>query len=155
MLAPSLFFILTTAEYRVQIFISQIAAVNPALNAVVAQRFATAHKEAAAADARLLAWRVSGGAAEPPPLLGVPFSVKEAFSVSGMPNTAGLAARCRLPAAEMDAAAVAALREAGAVVLCVTNVSELCMWMESYWSVPFCFPKARVELCKRHSSDFY
>ena len=120
------------------VFISQIVAVNPALNAAVAQRFAAAREEAAAADARLVAWRAArasgaGGTCEPPPLLGVPFSVKEAFAVTGMPNTAGLAARRQLPMAAQDAMAVAALRSAGAVVLCVTNVSELCMWMESYW----------------------
>ena len=124
----------------VQAFIAQIVAVNPSINAAVAERFSAARREAAAADARLLTWRAAVSAAgsappppPPPPLLGVPCSVKEAIAVAGMPNTAGLAARRRLPPAEQDAAAVAALREAGAVVLCVSNVSELCMWMEAYW----------------------
>lgn len=34
--------------------------------------------------------------------------------------------------ADFDADAVKALIRAGAIPLAVTNVSELCMWMESY-----------------------
>ena len=34
--------------------------------------------------------------------------------------------------ADFDADAVKALIKAGAIPLAVTNVSELCMWMESY-----------------------
>lgn len=33
--------------------------------------------------------------------------------------------------AEEDADTVRVMREAGAIPLCVTNVSELCMWWES------------------------
>jgi fatty acid amide hydrolase 2 len=47
-----------------------------------------------------------------------------------MPFTSGLVARKGL-IAEGDAVAVARLRRAGAIPLGVTNVSELCMWMES------------------------
>lgn len=47
-----------------------------------------------------------------------------------MPNSGGLAARAHVRATQ-DAAAVAKLRKAGFIVLCVTNVSELCMWYES------------------------
>ena len=47
-----------------------------------------------------------------------------------MPFTAGLVAR-RGVRSERDAVGVARLRQAGAIPLGVTNVSELCMWMES------------------------
>jgi fatty acid amide hydrolase 2 len=47
-----------------------------------------------------------------------------------MPHTAGLVARAGARAAA-DATAVARLRAAGFIPLGVTNVSELCMWMES------------------------
>ena len=105
--------------------IERIQRVNPSLNAVVCDRFDAALEEAARADARR--------ALSPddlPPLHGVPCTIKEAFALEGMPNCAGLAARRSLRSRE-DATAVARLRRAGAIPLGVTNVSELCMWMES------------------------
>lgn len=106
--------------------IEAIRRLNPALNAVVEDRFELAMREAAAADERV--------AREPaealPPLLGVPCTIKEAFALEGMPNTSGLVSRKGLRAAH-DATAVARLRRAGAIPMGVTNVSELCMYMES------------------------
>lgn len=100
--------------------------VNPVVNAVVAERLDRARAEARAADARV--------AEEPaqslPPLLGVPCTIKECFSVEGMPWTAGFVPRVGTTG-EQDAVAVRRLREAGAIVLGVTNVSELCMWLET------------------------
>jgi fatty acid amide hydrolase 2 len=64
------------------------------------------------------------------PLLGVPFSCKECISVRGMPNATGLVARAHVRAAR-DAHVVANLRRSGAILTCLTNTSELCMWMES------------------------
>jgi len=97
---------------------------NPVLNAVVRERFEEARVEARRADAR----RARGE--ELPPLHGVPCTIKEAFALTGMPNTSGLLARKGFLATE-DAAAVGRLRAAGAIPLGVTNVSELCMWLES------------------------
>jgi fatty acid amide hydrolase 2 len=105
--------------------IDRIQRVNPSLNAVVCDRFDAALEEAARADARRA---LSGD--DLPPLHGVPCTIKEAFALEGMPNCAGLAARRTLRSRE-DATAVARLRRAGAIPLGVTNVSELCMWMES------------------------
>lgn len=48
----------------------------------------------------------------------------------GLRHTAGLWIR-REMVAEEDADVVKLLREAGAIPLSVTNVSELCMWWES------------------------
>ncbi len=109
----------------VESHIARVRRVNPQLNAMVRDRFDDARAEADAADARL---------AESPddlPLLhGVPCTIKESFSVTGMPWSAGLVSRREVRAGG-DAVTVQRLRSAGAIVLGVTNTSELCMWMES------------------------
>lgn len=115
-----------TSREVVEAHIRRIEAVNGRLNAVVRDRFAEARREADEADARVRS--------EPeeslPPLLGVPCTIKESFALRGMPQTAGLVARQGV-VAETDAPAVERLRRAGAIPLGVTNLSELCMWMES------------------------
>lgn len=108
----------------VEAHIARARAVNPSLNAIVAERYESALDEANAADAALRAGRSLG------PLHGVPFTVKEAFALTGMPQCAGLVAR-REYRATKDATVVARVRQAGAIPLGVTNTSELCMWMES------------------------
>jgi fatty acid amide hydrolase 2 len=66
-----------------------------------------------------------------PPLHGVPCTIKECFALVGHAADVGLPARVGLrPSA--DAPAVTRLRDAGAIPVGVTNVSELCMWMESF-----------------------
>ncbi len=115
-----------SAEAVVLAHIARIQAVNPRLNAMVADRFEAAVAEARAADRRLAA----EGPAGLPPLHGVPCSIKESIALTGMPHTSGLVARRGVRAAA-DAPSVARLRRAGAIPLGVTNVSELCMWMES------------------------
>lgn len=104
--------------------IQQIEKVNPQINAVVFERFQLAREEADAADRR----RQQGGPL--PPLLGVPCTIKENFELSGTPQASGLVSRRHL-INQQDAPAVARLREAGAVVMGVTNTPELCMWMET------------------------
>ncbi len=107
--------------------IDHIQKVNPRLNAVVFERFELARQEARLADQRI-------ASAPPgqtlPPLLGVPCTIKENFELEGTPQTSGLVARKGL-INTTDAPSVARLRAAGAIVLGVTNCSELCMWMES------------------------
>lgn len=105
--------------------IAKVGEVNGRLNAVVAERFDAARREADECDARL-----ARGEADPPPYSGVPCTIKEAFALEGMPQTAGLVARRGLTA-PADAVTVARLKRAGAIPLGVTNVSELCMWFES------------------------
>ncbi len=100
--------------------------VNPGLNAIVEDRYERAMAEARAADALARRERPERLA----PFHGVPCTIKEAFALEGMPNTSGLVARKGLRAAS-DATAVARLRAAGAIPIGVTNISELCMWMES------------------------
>jgi len=94
------------------------------INALVADRFESALEEAAAADALV----ASGG--DLPPLLGVPFTVKETIAVQGMPQSAGLVAR-RDFRSPLNAPAVERLVDAGAIPLGVTNTSELTLWIES------------------------
>ena len=106
--------------------IDVIHAENSALNAVVESRFDAAREEARAADARVQ----SDDASTLPPLHGVPCTIKESFFVKGMHSTGGLLARSGNVATE-DAVVVKRVRDAGAIVLGTTNVSELCMWMES------------------------
>ena len=110
----------------VEAHIDKIRSVNGVLNAVVAERFDLAREEARAADAL-----AEGSAPEElAQFHGVPCTVKECFALSGMPHTSGLAARVGI-IAEHDATVVARVREAGAIPLGVTNISELCMWLES------------------------
>ncbi len=115
-----------TSVAVVDAHIAQVERVNPVINAVVHDRFDAARTEAQAADARLAA----EGPTALPPLHGVPCTIKECFGVQGMSWTSGHVAR-RDVRADTDAVGVARLRQAGAVVLGVTNVSELCMWLET------------------------
>jgi fatty acid amide hydrolase 2 len=97
------------------------------INALVADRFAAARAEADDADALVAA---SPAPDTLPPLLGVPFTVKESIALAGMPHSAGLIARAGVRASE-SAPTVARLRRAGAIPLGVTNTSELTLWIES------------------------
>jgi fatty acid amide hydrolase 2 len=108
--------------------IQRIEAHNPALNAVVAERFEAAMEEARQADARL---RLNGAQGDPPPLLGIPFTAKEFLAVRGMPHTGGLVGR-RHVRAPRDAPVIARLRAAGAILLGVTNAPEGGLSTETY-----------------------
>lgn len=63
-------------------------------------------------------------------LAGVPFTVKESFSVAGTPTTVGLTDRASHRACA-DADVVARLCAAGAILLGKTNVSQLLMFNET------------------------
>ncbi len=114
----------------VEAHIAAIEKYNPVLNAVVAPRFDHARREARAADEQLE--RI--GPERVGVFHGVPCTVKESFGCAGMPNTGGLPARHGSLCAN-DAITVTRLRATGAIPLGVTNVSELCMWLESYNTV--------------------
>jgi fatty acid amide hydrolase 2 len=116
-----------TSRAVVDAHLDEVERVNPELNAVVMPRFREARSEADAADERL----AREGVSDLPPLHGVPCTVKECFALTGMPQTSGLPSRVGFRP-EQDATAVARIRAAGAIPMGVTNVSELCMWMESF-----------------------
>ncbi|XP_045197777.1 fatty-acid amide hydrolase 2-like [Mercenaria mercenaria] len=112
-------------------YISRVTEMHDHLNTVVARRFSEAREEAQALDEELDRKAADEKFSEKnKPLLGVPLSVKEAFCVTGMPNSGGLVSR-GIFRAESDCPVVGRLREAGAIPYCMTNVSELCMWYES------------------------
>ena len=113
-------------------FIDRIKTVNPKLNAVVANRFSEALSEASKVDDMLDSDELPDEYSEDnAPLLGIPFTAKEAFGIVGLPNTSGLLCRKNV-IAERDADVVANLRRAGAIPIGLTNCSELCMWYESF-----------------------
>ncbi len=60
----------------------------------------------------------------PPPLAGVPVSIKDLFDVAGEPTLAGSVLRRDSPPAARDAAIVGRLRAAGAVIVGKTNMTE-------------------------------
>ena len=111
-----------SAREILEVHLSEIARVNPRLNAVVQRRFEVARDEADAADRQVR----DEGAESLPPYHGVPCTVKECFAVTGHVQSAGLVAR-RDHVATTDATAVARLKAAGAVIMGITNLSELCM----------------------------
>ncbi|XP_044886545.1 fatty-acid amide hydrolase 2 isoform X2 [Mauremys mutica] len=115
----------------VQAYIKRIEEINPLVNAVVKARFDAALQEAHHVDKLLSEGHGDEDSLQEKfPFLGVPFTVKEAFALHGMPNTSGLVSRCNLISTS-DALVVSRLKQAGAIPLGVTNCSELCMWYES------------------------
>lgn len=97
--------------------LGRIGACNDALLALVAMDAEGARLAAIMADERFAA-----GTARP--LEGLVVTIKDAFDVAGLPNTAGSPLYAsRVP--NQDAPAVARLRAAGAIVLGKTNVSEM------------------------------
>lgn len=125
-----------TSEELVSMHIQRIKDVNGAINAVAKDRFELAIQEAREKDRMFAAAAAAGANTAPtastalPPFHGVPCTIKESFKVIGMPNTSGLHSR-RDIISTTDAPTVARMREAGFVILGVTNTSELCMWWES------------------------
>jgi fatty acid amide hydrolase 2 len=105
--------------------IDRIEAVNPAINAVVAERF-----EAALAQARHAEAAVMRGH-ELAPLHGIPFTAKEYIMAEGMPLTAGIWSR-RGVRADRSAETVRRLETAGAILVGITNVPEGGLWLETY-----------------------
>ena len=111
-----------TAREAVDAYVARIEAANPALNAVVVQRFDAARAEADAADALQRSGAALG------PLHGVPITIKEQFAVAGTPATLGVAVVAN---DETDGPLVARLRAAGAIVLGKTNVPQLLIYNEA------------------------
>ena len=96
-------------------YLDRIEQENPRLNAYVAVTAETAREAAAASSAR---WRAGRPAS---PVDGAPIAVKDNIDMAGAVTANGLPGG-RL--AEADAAVVARLREAGAVLLGKTNLHE-------------------------------
>ncbi|CAG9828033.1 unnamed protein product [Diabrotica balteata] len=120
-----------TSTEVLQSFIDRISEVNSVLNCVVADRFEEAKKEAQKVDELIASGVVpEEKLAQEKPFLGVPFSTKDCIPVKGMIHSSGLVKRKHIIAGD-DAKVVARLKNAGAIPIALTNVSELCMWWES------------------------
>jgi len=113
-----------SAVEAVEAHIARIAEVNPALNALVCERFEQARAEAQDADRARAAGRSCGR------FHGVPITVKESLDVAGLPTTYGLSSLAGVKV-EHDDRYVARLRSAGAIVLGKTNVAQLLLYVES------------------------
>jgi len=107
-----------SAAEVVEAHLQRIAAVHPALNAVVQTVGPRARLEALAADQALARGELRG------PLHGVPMTIKDSLDTAGVISTGGTKGRATL-VPEQDATVVARLRAAGAILLGKTNTPEL------------------------------
>ena len=107
----------TTSAALVEAYLDRIERLNPLVNAIRCLA-PDAGERAAALDTERRDGRVRG------PLHGVPVLLKDNIDVAGLPTTAGaLALERSVP--DRDADLVVRLREAGAVVLGKTNLTEM------------------------------
>ena len=104
--------------------LARIESLNPVLNAYVHVDHAGARAAARRAETAVLAGEAIG------PLHGVPVSIKSAVAVAGMPWETGSRFRAGIRA-DHDATLVRRLRDAGAIVLGVTNTAEQLMAWET------------------------
>ena len=108
----------------IETYIRRIEFVNPRINALVVPLFQCARQEAVAADA------VRDRGVRLGPLHGVPFTVKEYFTVAGTAATLGVRGWAGHMAVG-DSPVVARLRQAGAILLGNTNGPQLGLMIET------------------------
>jgi AtzE family amidohydrolase len=107
-----------TAESVVAAALERIERLDAKLNSFTDVLKEQALREAAAVDGAIAAGR------DPGPLAGVPFAVKNLLDVRGLVTLAGSKINRENPPATADATTVAALRNAGAVLLGGLNMDE-------------------------------
>ncbi|XP_029052186.1 fatty-acid amide hydrolase 2-B-like [Osmia bicornis bicornis] len=121
-----------SSQAVVEAYIERIKEVDPFINAVIEERFEAALNEAKTCDEKLKNEEVIALDLEKEkPLYGVPVTMKESMSVKGMSITGGCVKRKGFKAEE-DGDAVKLIKNAGAIVLVVSNTSELCTAVNSY-----------------------
>lgn len=103
-----------SAVELLDLHLKRIERYNPALNAVIIKDYDRARAAAHAADA-------ARAAGEDGALLGLPLTIKDAIDVQGLPTVCGATERVDAIAVQ-DAAIVASVRAAGAVIMGKTNV---------------------------------
>jgi fatty acid amide hydrolase 2 len=108
----------------VETYINRIRDVNPHINAVVVRTFDRAMDRAREIKEEITTLD------DPPPLMGVPFTVKEMISVEDQPITCGSTYRSKAISSQ-DAVVVERMRRAGAIPLGLTNIPELGLWIET------------------------
>ncbi|KVE25244.1 amidase [Burkholderia singularis] len=109
----------TTSRALVETALERIA--DPAGQGAIAFVEVDAQRARAAADAHD---RLRAAGVELSPLAGIPVSVKDLFDVAGQVTRAGSRVLDGAPPAAADAIAVARLKQAGAVIVGRTNMSE-------------------------------
>lgn len=97
---------------------ARIKALDPALNSFTRIFAARALDKAEAVD------RAVAAGEDPGPLAGVLFAAKDLFDVEGFATTAGNKYREGAPKAEKDAAVIARLEAAGAILIGAANMDE-------------------------------
>lgn len=109
-----------SAREVMQVHLDRIAAVNPKINALT-QRFPddVCLQEADIIDAQLSKTPMK-------PLAGLPITIKDLLNVKGLVCSAGSAGLFKLGPATEDATLVKRLKNAGAIVIGLTNVPEFC-----------------------------
>lgn len=107
----------------VEAYLGRIEELNPSINAI-ASLAPDILERARKSEEAVMRGRPLG------PLHGVPLTVKDTFDVAGLRSTSGSPVRAgHVP--EHDAAAVARLRAAGAIILGKTNVPEMALTYDS------------------------
>ncbi|MBE9177442.1 AtzE family amidohydrolase [Oculatella sp. LEGE 06141] len=101
-----------------QAALARIAARDPAINSFTSITQAQALADAAQVDAAIAAGQ------DPGLLAGVPFAVKNLFDIAGLVTVAGSKINQANSPASQDATAVAALKQAGAVLVGALNMDE-------------------------------
>ena len=119
----------TTAAAVRDRHISAVEVVGDALKRIEARDrelncFTAVTAETALVDAEQIDRRIADGQ-DPGPLAGVPFAVKNLFDVAGLITLAGSKINAEKPAATRDAAAIAAMKQAGAVLVGALNMDAL------------------------------
>jgi len=106
-------------------YLERIERLNPRLNAYISVTAELAEAQARQADSEIGAGSYRG------PLHGVPVGIKDLFDVEGVPTTFGSKILRNSPAAPADAAVVARLKQAGAVILGKQNLHEFAFGITS------------------------
>lgn len=105
-------------------FLARIDAANDSVNAIVALR-----ADGARHDAVALANAIDAGA-DPGPLAGVPFTVKDVIATADLPTTCG-SRLLREHRTVLDATATARMRQAGAILVGKTNCPEFAFGVDT------------------------
>jgi amidase len=107
-----------SSQEVLQAHLSQIAAHNPSLNAIITLDEERARWRSQEADQALARGEIWG------PLHGVPVTVKDVFETAGLRTTSSFRPLSNY-VPEQDATVVARLRQAGAIIMGKTNAPEL------------------------------
>ncbi|MBV9582323.1 MAG: Asp-tRNA(Asn)/Glu-tRNA(Gln) amidotransferase subunit GatA [Chloroflexi bacterium] len=113
-----------SATEATRAYLERIKQLNPRLNAYIAVTAEQALQQAHAADAEMAAGSYRG------PLHGVPIGIKDLFDVSGVATTFG-STILKDNLADQDAAVVAKLKQAGAIILGKHNLHEFAFGITS------------------------